>query len=79
MVTVYPRRNKHDGSTETNCSMTSDAEPTAAKNSQSVVGVSQRAVEKGNPNKDSDSKASSDQRAKRAEKLAALEKDIASK
>ena len=28
--------------------LTSDAEPTAAKNSQSVVGVSQRTVENGN-------------------------------
>ena len=59
--------------------MTGDAEPTAAKNSQSVVGVSQRTVENGNPNKDNDSKASSDKRAKKAEKLAALEKDFASK
>ena len=43
--------------------LTSDAEPTAAKISQSVVGVSQRTVENGNPNKDNDSKASSDKRA----------------
>ena len=57
----------------------SDAEPAAAKNSQSVVGVSQRTVENGNPNKDNDSKASSDKRAKKAEKHAVLEKDFASK
>ena len=56
-----------------------DAEPTAAKNSQSVVGVSQRTVENGNPNKDNHSKASSDKRAKKAEKFAALEKDFAAK
>ena len=36
--------------------LTSDAEPTAAKNSQSVVGVSQRTVENGNPNTDNDSR-----------------------
>ena len=59
--------------------LTSDAVPTAAKNSQSVVGVSQRTVENGNPNKDNNSKASSDKRAKKAEKLAALEKDFALK
>ena len=59
--------------------LTSDAEPTASKNSQSVVGVSKRTGENGNPNKDNDSKASSDKRAKKAEKLAALEKDFASK
>ena len=59
--------------------LTSDAEPTAAKNSQSVVGVSQRTVENGNPNKNNDSKASSDKRAKKAEKFAVLEKDFASK
>ena len=59
--------------------LTSDAEPTAAKSSQSVVGVSQRTAEHGNPNRDNDSKASSDKRAKKAEKLAALEKDFASK
>ena len=58
---------------------TSDAEPTATKNSQSVVGVSQRNVENGNPNKDNDSKAASDKRAKKAEKLAVLEKDFAEK
>ena len=40
--------------------LTSGAEPTAAKNSQSVVGVFQRTVENGNPNKDNYSKASSD-------------------
>ena len=59
--------------------LTSDAEPTAAKNSQSVVGVSQRTVENWNPNKDNDLKASSDKQAKKAEKLAALEKDFAEK
>ena len=59
--------------------LTSDAEPKAAKISQSVVGVSQRTVEKGNPNKDNDLNASSDKRAKKAEKLAALEKDFAAK
>ena len=59
--------------------LTSDGEPTAAKNSQSVVRVSQRSVENGNPNKDNDSKASSDKQAKKAEKLAALEKDFAAK
>ena len=59
--------------------LTSDAEPTAAKSSQSVVVVSQRTVENGSQNKDNNSKASSDKRAKKAEKLAALEKDFASK
>ena len=59
--------------------LTSDAEPTVAKISQSVVGVSQRSVENGNPNKDNDLMASSDKRAKKAEKLAALEKDFAAK
>ena len=59
--------------------LTSDAEPTAAKNPQSVVGVSQQTVENRNPNKDNDSKASSDKRAKKPETLAALEKDFASK
>ena len=59
--------------------LTSDAEPTAAKISQSVVGVSQRTVENGNPNKDNDLKVSCDKRAKRAEKLAALEKYFAAK
>ena len=57
---------------------TSDAEPIAAKNSQSVVGVSQRTVENENPNNGNDSKASSEKRAKKAEKLAALEKDFES-
>ena len=60
--------------------LTSDAEPTAAKIPQSVVGVSQRTVENGNPNKDNDLKAaSSDKQAEKAEKLAALEKDFAAK
>ena len=59
--------------------LTSDAEPTAAKSSLSVLGVSQRTAEHGNPNRDNDSKASSGKRAKKVEKLAALEKDFASK
>ena len=59
--------------------LTSDAEPTAAKTSQWIEGVSQRTVENGNPNKKNKSKATSDKRAKTAEKLAALEKDFASK
>ena len=59
--------------------LTSHAEPTAAKSSLTVVGVSQRTVENGNPNKDNNSKASSDKRAKKAEKLSALEKDFTSK
>ena len=59
--------------------LTSHAEPIASKNSQTVVGVSQRTVENGNPNEDNNSKTSSDKRAKKAEKLAALEKDFASK
>ena len=59
--------------------LTSDAEPTAAKISLSDVGVSQRTVENGNPNKDNDIKASSDRQAKKAKKLAALEKDFAAK
>ena len=59
--------------------LTSDAEPTAAKTSQSVLGVSQQTVENGNPNKDINSMDSSDKRARKAEKLAALEKDFASK
>ena len=59
--------------------LTSDAEPTAAKSSQFVVGVSQQTAEHGNPNKDNYSKTSSDKRAKKAEKLSALEKDFASK
>ena len=57
----------------------SDAEPTAANTSQSSVWVSQRFVENWNPNKDNDSKASSDKRAKNAENFAALEKNFASK
>ena len=59
--------------------LTGDAEPTAAKTSQSVVGASQRTVEKGNPNKDNNSITSSDKRAKRAEKPSALEEDFALK
>ena len=52
--------------------LTSDAEPTAAKISQSVLGVSQQTVENGNPNRGNDSKASSDKRAQKAEKIAAF-------
>ena len=59
--------------------MTSDAEPTAAKSSQSVVGYSQRTAANGNPNRDNDSKASSDKRAKQAERRGAIEEDFASK
>ena len=62
-----------------NVQLTSDAEPTAATKSQSVVGVSQRIAENANINKDNDSKASSDKRAKKAEKFAVLEKDFAAK
>ena len=51
-----------------NAQLTRDAEPTAAKTSQSVVGVPQRTVENENPSKDNDSKASFDKRAKKAEK-----------
>ena len=79
MVTIHLRRNKHDGSTESNRTIDRDAEPTATKTSQSVVGVSQRSVEKGNTKRDNNSKASSDKLAKTAQKLAALEKDFASK
>ena len=59
--------------------LTSDAKPTASKSPQSVVGVFQQTAEQGNPNRDNDSKASSDKRAKEAEKFAALDKDFASK
>ena len=59
--------------------LTSDAEPTAAKSSQFAVGVFQQNAEHGNPNKDNYSKTSSDKRAEKAVKLAALEKDFASK
>ena len=59
--------------------LTGEAEPTVAKISQSVVGVSQRTVENGNPNKGNDSKAPSEKLVKSAEKLAALEKDFAAK
>ena len=59
--------------------LTSDAEPTVAKTSQPVVGVSQRTVGNGNPNKGNDSKSPSDKRGKKAEKLAALEKKFAAK
>ena len=49
--------------------LTSDAEPTAAKSSQFVVGVSQQTAERGNPNKDNYSKSSSDKRAKKQKSL----------
>ena len=69
---IHGERNMTDQQNQT-VQLTSDAEPTVAKNSQSVVGVSQRTVENGNPNKGNDSKASSEKRAKKAEKLAVLE------
>ena len=59
--------------------LTSNAEPTATKSSYSVVRVSQRTAEHGIPKRGNDSKAPSDKRAKKSEKLAALEKDFASK
>ena len=59
--------------------LTSAAQPITAKTPQCVVGVSQRTAENGIPKKDNDSKAPSDKQAKKAEKLAALEKKIASK
>ena len=75
---IHGETNMTDQQNQT-AQLTSDAEPTAAMISQSVVGVSQQTVENGNPNKDNDLKASSDKRAKKAEKLAALEKDFAAK
>ena len=75
---IHGETNMTDQQNQT-AQLTSDAEPTAAKSSQFVVGVSQQTAENGNPNKDNNSKASSDKRAKKAEKLAALEKDFASK
>ena len=75
---IYGETNMTDQQNQT-VQLTSDAEPTAAMNSQSDVGVSQRTVENEIPNKDNDSKASSDKRAKKTEKLAALEKDFAAK
>ena len=76
---IHGETNMKDQQNQT-VQLTSDAEPTAAKISHSVVGVSQRtAVENGNPNKDNDLVASSNKRAKKAEKLAALEKDFAAK
>ena len=47
----------------------SEAEPTAAKTSQSVLGNSQRIAEHGNPNRDIESKAHSDKLAKRQKNL----------
>ena len=75
---IHGETNMTDQQNQT-AQLISDAEPNAAKISQSVVGVSQRTVESGNPNKGNDSKASCDKRAKKAEKLAALEKDFAAK
>ena len=75
---IHGETNMTDQQNQT-AQLTSDAEPTAAKSSQSVVGVSQQTAEHGNPNRDNDSKASSDKRAKKAEKLATLEKEFASK
>ena len=75
---IHGETNMTDQQNQT-AQLTSDAEPTAAKSSQFVVGVSQQTVENGHPNKDNNSKASSDKRAKKSEKLAALEKDFASK
>ena len=75
---IHGETNMTDQQNET-AQLTGDAESTSAKISQSVVGVSQRTVENGNPNKDNDSKASYDKRAEKAEKLAALEGKIASK
>ena len=75
---IHGETNMTDQQNQT-AQLTSDAEPTANKSSQSVVGVSHRTAEPGNPNKDNNSKASSDKQAKKAEKLAALEKDFASK
>ena len=74
---IHGETNMTDQQNQT-AQLTSDAEPTAAKSSQ-FVGVSQQTAENGNPNKDNNSKASSDKRAKKAEKLAALEKEFASK
>ena len=59
--------------------LTSDAEPTAAKISESVVGVSQRSVENGNPNKDNDLKASTDKRAKKLKKTCGFRERLCSK
>ena len=75
---IHEETNMTDQQNQT-VQLTSDAEPTAAKNSQPVLGVSQRTVENENPNIDNDSKAPCDKRAKKAEKLAALEKDFAAK
>ena len=75
---IHGETNMTDKQNQT-AQLTSGAEPTAAKTSQSDVGVSQQTAEHGNPNRDNDSKASSDKRAKKAEKPAALEKNFASK
>ena len=54
VFTVYPRETNMTDQQNQTVQLTSDAEPTAAKNSQSVVGVSQQTVENGHPNKDKD-------------------------
>ena len=74
---IHGETNMTDQQNQT-AQLTSDAEPTAVDSSQSVLGVYRRTAEHGNPNRDNDSKASSDKRAKKAKKLAALEKDFAS-
>ena len=48
--------NKRDQQNQT-AQLTNDAEPTATKTSQCVVGVSHQTYENGNSNKDNDSKA----------------------
>ena len=75
---IHAETNMTDQRNQTS-QLTCEAEPTAAKTSQSVVRVSQRTAENGNPKRDNDSKASSDKRAKKAEKFAALKKTFASK
>ena len=64
---IHGETNMTDQQNQT-AQLTSDAEPTAAKSSLSVVGVSQRTAENGNPIKDNNSKASSDKRAKKKQK-----------
>ena len=75
---IYAETNMTDQQNQT-VQLTSDAEPTVARNSQSVVGVSQQTVDNGNPNKGNDSKASSEKLDKKAKNLAALEKKFESK
>ena len=64
---IHGETNMTDRQNQT-AQLTSVAEPTAAKSSQFVVGVSQQTAEHGNPNKDNNSKASSDKRAKKSRK-----------